>query len=66
MTYLYKLYLYDCSDDLGVLDHPAPNLEAGDEVTLDDGRRYRIVSMVTAPPGKPIHRLLSLEPVEDD
>ena len=29
---------------VGDLEHPAPNLEPGDLVTTEDGRRWRVVS----------------------
>ena len=64
--YRYRLFLDANAHDLSVLDHPAPNLEADDEVVLEDGRRYRVVSYVPAPPEAPIHRILTLEPVEDE
>jgi hypothetical protein len=32
-------------DDLGLIEHPAPNVEPGDVVVLDDGRE----ALVTAP-----------------
>jgi hypothetical protein len=38
-------------DDLGLLEHPAPNLEPGDVVVVADGREALITSRVEAEPG---------------
>ena len=38
-------------DDLGLLEHPAPNLEPGDVVVLTDGREALATARVEAEPG---------------
>jgi hypothetical protein len=38
-------------DDLGTMEHPAPNLEPGDVVELEDGREALVTSRVEAAPG---------------
>jgi hypothetical protein len=38
-------------DDLGTVEHPAPNIEAGDVVMLDDGREALVTARVEAEPG---------------
>ena len=44
--------LHDTSgDDLGLLEHPAPNLEPGDVVVLADGREAIVTARVEAEPG---------------
>ena len=46
-------------DDLGYVTHPAPNLERGDVVELDDGRKALITARVEAGPG-PLVALLEV------
>jgi hypothetical protein len=38
-------------DDLGTIEHPASDLEAGDVVVLEDGREYRGRSGLANVPG---------------
>ena len=38
-------------DNLGLLEHPAPNLEPGDVVVLTDGREALVTARVEAEPG---------------
>jgi len=38
-------------DDLGPVEHPAPNLEPGDVVVLTDGRETLVTARVEAEPG---------------
>jgi hypothetical protein len=38
-------------DDLGLLEHPAPNLEPGDVVVVADGREAVVTARVEAEPG---------------
>lgn len=38
-------------DDLGEIEHPAPNLEAGDVVVVADGREAIVTARVEAEPG---------------
>jgi hypothetical protein len=38
-------------DDLGLLEHPAPNLEPGDVVVVADGREAIVTARVEAEPG---------------
>jgi hypothetical protein len=43
--------LHDRSgDDLGLLEHPAPNLEPGDVVVLADGREAIVTATVEGKP----------------
>jgi hypothetical protein len=38
-------------DDLGLVEHPAPNLEPGDVVVLADGREALVTARVETQPG---------------
>jgi hypothetical protein len=38
-------------DELGLLEHPAPNLEPGDVVVVADGREAIVTARVEAEPG---------------
>jgi hypothetical protein len=38
-------------DDLGLIEHPAPNVEPGGVVMLPDGREALVVARVEAEPG---------------
>jgi hypothetical protein len=52
--------LHDTSgDDLGLLEHPAPNVEAGDVVVLADGLEALVTVRVEARPG-PFEALLEV------
>jgi hypothetical protein len=46
-------------DDLGLLEHPAPNLEPGDVVLIPDGREALVSARVDAEPG-PLAGLLEV------
>jgi hypothetical protein len=60
---VFRYRLHDTAgDDLGELQHPAPNLEPGETVTTEDGRRWRVVRYVPTPEEAPVHRLLEVEP----
>jgi hypothetical protein len=48
---IYRLH-DTTGDDLGLLEHPAPNLEAGDVVVLDDGREALVTARVEADGGE--------------
>jgi hypothetical protein len=39
-------------DDLGTIEHPAPNVEPGDVVVLDDGREALVTSRVETDGGQ--------------
>jgi hypothetical protein len=53
-------HLFDTTgDDLGLIEHPAPNLEPGDVVVLPDGRDALVTSRVDAKPG-PLAALLEV------
>jgi hypothetical protein len=43
----YRLHAHD-GDDLGLLEHPASNLEPGDVVPLADGREALVTGRVEA------------------
>ncbi|MET0938165.1 MAG: hypothetical protein ABWY51_02940 [Gaiellaceae bacterium] len=44
--------IYDATgDDLGLLEHPAPNLEPGDVVVVADGREALVTARVETEPG---------------
>ena len=47
---IYRLH-DTTGDDLGLLEHPAPNLEPGDVVVLADGREGVVTARVEAEPG---------------
>jgi len=47
---IYRLH-GTTGDDLGLLEHPAPNLEPGDVVVLVDGRDAVVTARVEAEPG---------------
>ena len=53
-------------DDLGLVQHPAPNLEPGDVVVLADGREALVTARVEVEPG-PLEALLEVvvSPDED-
>ena len=56
----YRLHAHD-GDDLGLLEHPAPNVEPGDIVMLADGREALVTARVEARPG-PLEALLEVIP----
>jgi hypothetical protein len=47
---IYRLH-DTTGDDLGFLEHPAPNLEPGDVVVAADGREAIMTARVEAEPG---------------
>ena len=47
---IYRLH-DTTGDDLGLLEHPAPNLEPGDVVVVADGREAIVTARVEAEPG---------------
>jgi hypothetical protein len=47
---IYRLH-DTTDDDLGLLEHPAPNLEPGDVVVLADGREAVVTARVELEPG---------------
>jgi hypothetical protein len=47
---IYRLH-DTTGDDLGLIEHPAPNVEPGDVVMLDDGREALVTARVEAKPG---------------
>jgi urease accessory protein UreE len=47
---IYRLH-DPTGEDLGLLEHPAPNLEPGDVVVLADGREAVVTGRVEAEPG---------------
>ena len=46
-------------DDLGLIEHPAPNVEPGDVLVLPDGREALVTARVEAEPG-PLAALLEV------
>ena len=48
---IYRLH-DTTGDDLGLLEHPAPNLEPGDVVVVADGREAVVTARVEAEPGR--------------
>ena len=46
-------------DDLGLLEHPAPNVEPGDVVVVPDGREALVTARVEADAG-PLSALLEV------
>jgi hypothetical protein len=55
----YRLHSTD-GNDLGILEHPAPNLEAGDVVILPDGREARVTAAIGAGRGSKFAALLEV------
>ena len=55
---IYRLH-DTTGDDLGLLEHPAPNLGPGDVVELEDGREALVTARVETD-GEPIEALLEL------
>lgn len=51
-------------DDLGVILHPAPNVETNDIVVTEDDRRWKVKRHVETREGDTIQRLLEVEPAE--
>lgn len=49
--YLYRLH-DTTGDDLGLIEHPAPNVEPGDVAMLADGREALITARVDLNPGR--------------
>jgi hypothetical protein len=47
---IYRLH-DTTGDDLGLLEHPAPNLESGDVIVLADGQEAVVTTRVEAEPG---------------
>jgi hypothetical protein len=47
---IYRLH-DTTGDDLGLLEHPAPNIEPGDVVVVADGREALVTARVEAEPG---------------
>jgi hypothetical protein len=47
---IYRLH-DTTGDDLGLLEHPAPNIEPGDVVVVADGREAIVTARVEAEPG---------------
>jgi len=47
---IYRLH-DTTGDDLGLLKHPAPNIEPGDVVVVADGREAIVTARVEAEPG---------------
>lgn len=45
MTFTYRLH-DTTGDDLGLIEHPAPNVEPGDVLVLDDGRDALVTARV--------------------
>jgi hypothetical protein len=51
LTFRYRLH--DTTDnDLGTLEHPAPNVEPGDVVVLEDGREALVTARVETDGGQ--------------
>lgn len=47
-------------DDLGTVEHPAPNVEPGDVVVLPDGREAIVVARVETGGVRPLAALLEV------
>ena len=62
--HVYRYRLHDTTgDDLGLIEHPAPNVEPGDVVVLADGREALVTCRVEAH-GGPLAALLETAVVE--
>jgi hypothetical protein len=55
--------IHDTTEDLGLIEHPAPNVEPGDVVMLVDGRDALVTARVEAKPG-PLAGMLEVVVVE--
>ena len=56
----YRYRVHDTTgDDLGAVQHPAPNVEPGDVVMLRDGREALVTARVESKPG-PLAALLEV------
>jgi hypothetical protein len=53
---IYRLH-DTTGDDLGLIEHPAPNVEPGDVVVIPDGREALVTARVEAEPGPLTARL---------
>jgi hypothetical protein len=51
-------------DDLGSVEHPAPNLEPGDVIVLEDGREGLVTAVVPGPHGGEMRAMLEVAVVE--
>ncbi len=51
MSFHYRLH-DTTGEDLGLLEHPAPNVEPGDVVVIADGREAIVTARVEAKPGR--------------
>ena len=56
---IYRLH-DTTGDDLGLLEHPAPNVEPGDVVVLPDGREALVTSRVETNGRGPFAALLEV------
>ena len=54
----YRLHDHE-GDDLGLIEHAAPNVEPGDVIMLPDGREALVTARVEADPG-PLAALLQV------
>ena len=62
---IYRLH-DTTGDDLGLLEHPAPNLEPGDVVALADGRDAVVTARVEVEPGPgPLVAMLEVKILHD-
>jgi hypothetical protein len=58
---MYRYRVHDTDgDDLGLILHPAPNLETGDIVVTDYDRRWRVTRYVENRDGDIVRRLLEV------
>jgi hypothetical protein len=46
----HRLHLTPELDDLGLYDWPVP-LDPGDTLTIEDGRRFKVITIVDVRPG---------------
>jgi hypothetical protein len=55
----YRLHAHD-GDDLGLLEHPAPNVEPGDVVLLADGREALVTTRIEGGQGSRFEAILQV------
>lgn len=61
MTQVFWYRVHDhTGDDLGLIEHPAPNLEAGDVIALPDGREALITARVNGAANGLVEALLEV------
>ena len=61
--FLYRIHDHT-ADDLGLIEHPAPNLEPGDVSALADGREALVTARLEGSPSEPLAAMLQVAVAE--